>query len=288
VKALHNASAIDWVLHVGDISYADDYAGNIYEYVWDQWFKRMDPLPASVPYMVGPGNHEFSCMHPLCAVYSANFTAYNHRFRMPGPESGSNTSMFYSFDYSLAHFISLSSETDYPYAPYAAQFGDQLAWLERDLKKAASARSPARPWIIVFAHRPIYTSNAEYFGEPVGYAKYLQDSFEDLLNKYGVDLYIGAHEHSYERNYAIYRAQVMSKDYVNPGAPAYVVAGAAGCIEGLDPWPSVHMPRWTAARYNEDMGYATLDIQPTTMTWKYHSARDGVVRDRFTITKTPR
>jgi hypothetical protein len=24
--------------------------------------------------------------------------------------------MFYSFDYSLAHFISLSSETDYPYA----------------------------------------------------------------------------------------------------------------------------------------------------------------------------
>lgn len=61
--------------------YADDYAGNIYEYVWDQWFKRMDPLPASLPYMVGPGNHEFSCMHPLCAVYSANFTAYNHRFR---------------------------------------------------------------------------------------------------------------------------------------------------------------------------------------------------------------
>jgi hypothetical protein len=166
VKALHNASAIDWVLHVGDISYslphaamrtrphvliawdrsvryADDYAGNIYEYVWDQWFKRMDPLPASVPYMVGPGNHEFSCMHPLCAVYSSNFTAYNHRFRynaalvgallhaytcvliitinrrldrMPGLESGSNTSMFYSFDYALAHFISLSSETDYPYA----------------------------------------------------------------------------------------------------------------------------------------------------------------------------
>ena len=35
---------------------------------------------------------------------------------MPGLESGSNTSMFYSFDYSLAHFISLSSETDYPYA----------------------------------------------------------------------------------------------------------------------------------------------------------------------------
>jgi hypothetical protein len=286
VKDLVNSSAIDWVLHVGDISYADDYAGNIYEYVWDRWFQRMDPLPASVPYMVGPGNHEFSCMHPLCAVYSANFTAYNHRFRMPGPESGSNTSMFYSFDYSLAHFISLSSETDYPYAPYASQFGNQLAWLERDLKQAASARSASRPWIIVFAHRPIYTSNAEYFDQPVGYAKYLQDSFEDLLHKYGVDLYIGAHEHSYERGYAIYRGQIVSKDYVNAGAPAYVVAGAAGCLEGLDPWPSARMPGWTATRYNDDMGYATLDIQPTTMTWTYRSSRDGVVRDRFTITKT--
>lgn len=50
----------------------------------------------------------------------------------------------------------------------------------------------------------------------------------DLLHKYGVDLYIGAHEHSYERGYAIYRGQVVSMDYVNPGAPAYVVAGAAG------------------------------------------------------------
>jgi len=33
---------------------------------------------------------------------------------MPGEESGSNTSMYYSFDYSWAHFVSISSETDYP------------------------------------------------------------------------------------------------------------------------------------------------------------------------------
>lgn len=46
------------------------------------------------------------------------------------------------------------------------------------------------------------------------------------------------------------------------------------------------MPPWTAARYNEDMGYATLDFQPTTMTWSYYSSSDGVLRDSFTITKT--
>ena len=65
-----------------------------------------------------------------------------------------------------------------------------------------------------------------------------------LLNKYGVDLYIGAHEHSYERGYAIYRGQVVSKDYVNAGAPAYVVAGAAGVRA---PPPTLHESRYSIA-----------------------------------------
>jgi hypothetical protein len=45
------------------------------------------------------------------------------------------------------------------------------------------------PSITVFAHRPIYTSNAEYFGEPVGYAKYLQDSFEGAKMVGGLDCF---------------------------------------------------------------------------------------------------
>ncbi len=52
--------------------------------------------------------------------------------------------------------------------------------------------------------------------------------FIELFHKYGVDLYVGAHEHSYERLYAICRNQVVSKDYVNPGATSYIVSGAAG------------------------------------------------------------
>lgn len=49
---------------------------------------------------------------------------------MPGWESGSNTSMFYSFDYGLAHFVSISSETDYPFAYVFLPFrGADDAWL---------------------------------------------------------------------------------------------------------------------------------------------------------------
>jgi hypothetical protein len=44
----------DFVLHVGDISYA---VGN--GAIWDQWFEEVEPIARAVPYHVCPGNHEF-------------------------------------------------------------------------------------------------------------------------------------------------------------------------------------------------------------------------------------
>ena len=47
--------------------------------------------------------------------------------RVPAPESGSNTNMWYSFDYANVHFVSIDTETDYPKAPFnVSDFGDQL------------------------------------------------------------------------------------------------------------------------------------------------------------------
>jgi hypothetical protein len=41
------------VIHSGDISYADGYEPH-----WDDFFNKIQPIAASVPYMVSPGNHE--------------------------------------------------------------------------------------------------------------------------------------------------------------------------------------------------------------------------------------
>jgi hypothetical protein len=70
--------------------------------------------------MVAPGNHEASCHEfgdIFCPVPFTNFTAYNYRFRMPAVESGSGTNMWSSFDYGMAHFIMIDTETDVPKAP---------------------------------------------------------------------------------------------------------------------------------------------------------------------------
>jgi hypothetical protein len=100
--------------------------------------------------MTCPGNHEASC-HDYgnfeCPDSLKNFTAYRNRYRMPGLESGGAGNMWYSFNYSSVHFVSVDTETDFLFSPEgrgtlwnAGPFGDQLGWLENDLKQADNAR----------------------------------------------------------------------------------------------------------------------------------------------------
>src|SRR5688572_23316083 len=91
------------------------------------------------------GNHEASCDHQGCEWYSKNFTAYNFKFRMPGlEENGSNSNMWYSLDYSYAHFVSFSAETDYPNA---------YTHLNSLLQTVSSTDAPTSPWNATHATR---------------------------------------------------------------------------------------------------------------------------------------
>ncbi|KAF1779547.1 Metallo-dependent phosphatase-like [Phytophthora cactorum] len=74
---------------------------------------------------------------------------------MPSKEVGGTLNMWYSFEHGPIHFTSISSETDYKGEPsneFAdpprnGHFGDQLAWVEADLKKADANR--AMPWLLL-------------------------------------------------------------------------------------------------------------------------------------------
>jgi hypothetical protein len=278
----------DFVWHIGDISYADDYPGGLYEEVWDQWFKQMEPAMRVAPYMVLPGNHEEDCKHEGCK-FSRNFTAYNHRFKMPGAESGSNTNMFYSYNYANIHFVSISTETDFPGAPEPSTFGDQLAWLENDLKVANSMRS-IYPWILVAGHRPVYSSvhGESEDGKPIKEALKIQAAMEHLFHKYKVDLFICGHVHSYERTYPTYKSEVKSQSYHNAEDTAYVVIGTGGNTEGFSKdWTKT--PKWSAAKFDKDYGYALMSIyqehSKNVLEWHFYSATDNVVQDNFRMVK---
>jgi hypothetical protein len=135
---------------------------------------------------------------------------------MPGNESGGVGNFWYSFDYGLAHFVSIDGETDFPNSPEypfvadlsgnethptedetyitdSGPFGtidgsykvntayQQYNWLSNDL---ASVDRTKTPWVIVMSHRPMYSS------EVSSYQKYVRAAFQSLLLKNGVDAYL--------------------------------------------------------------------------------------------------
>ena len=223
-----------FVIHAGDLSYANNYPN--YEDVWNKWFSLVDPVISRVPYQVSPGNHEVSCSSPSCLKSTEDFVDFKYKFEMPGNENGSNTNMFYSYNYQNVHFVSISTETDYPNSPKKENFGnkkDQLLWLENDLIQANLPENrKKRPFIVCYGHRPIYTGNAEKNNQPNKYAKEIQRSFEPLFQKYNVDFFFTGHVHNYQRNYPVYNNLVTSKDYNNYASTIHIISGAAGQHEG--------------------------------------------------------
>ena len=191
---------IDLFWHVGDLAYADDWAdlNMTYEQAQETWMTRMTDIWNTRPYMMCPGNHEATCSEEtpeICPEGQRNFTSYRERFRMPAVESGAVNNMYFSFDYGLVHFISIDTEVSYPDSPEgpgtwgnAGPFGDQLAWLAADLKKAVANRKNV-PWILVSGHRPFYSSSAD------GLWPASQQYFEPLFVQYAVDIVYWGHIH---------------------------------------------------------------------------------------------
>ncbi|KAE8910280.1 hypothetical protein PF010_g10495 [Phytophthora fragariae] len=304
---------IDFIYHIGDISYADDdylvasqMSGFFYEEVYNKWMNSLAPVMSVVPYMVLVGNHEAECHSPACQVSKAkkdmlgNYTAYNARFKMPYEESDGTLNMWHSFDHGPLHFTSLSSETDYPNAPTNAftltnkngGFGDQLSWIEADLKKAHANRAKVS-WIIVGMHRPLYdVAGCDDNGVPTDQNANVQSAFEALFIKYKVDVVLTGHQHYYECQLPIANNKAVMdgvsddhKTYDNPQAPVYILTGAAGSVENLKAAPAGTAP-WNAAVDYKHFGYSTLEANRTMVSWKFVSASDKSVTDDFRMYKT--
>ncbi|XP_042296608.1 acid phosphatase type 7 [Sceloporus undulatus] len=269
----------DMVLHVGDFAYDFDTNNAL---VGDAFMRKIEAVAALVPYMTCPGNHE----------EKYNFSNYRNRFSMPG----NTESLWYSWDIGPAHIISFSTEV-YFYLEYGRELvAKQFQWLEQDLQEATKPEQRKEcPWIITMGHRPMYCSNNDKDDctQHESIVRCGLDShqygLEDLFYKYGVDLELWAHEHSYERLWPLYNYKVYNGSteapYTNPGAPVHIITGSAGCQERLDPF--VPEPRdWSAVRI-EDYGYTRMQILNRTHLWleQVSDDKNGKVMDRIWLIK---
>ncbi|BFZ07355.1 hypothetical protein BsWGS_10394 [Bradybaena similaris] len=248
----------DGILHVGDFAYDMDVDN---ARVGDEFMRQIEPLASRLPYMTCPGNHEMAY----------NFSNYRNRFWMPGDD---NKQMYYSFTMGPVRFISLSTELI-----FFPQYGlvpivEHYKWLERELIEANKPENRAQqPWVITFGHRPMYCSNDDnddcthhesLIRVGIPFLHIL--GWEPLFYKYGVDIALWAHEHSYERLWPVYNREVFNgsyeEPYTNPGAPVHIITGSAGCKEKHDNFDK-KVDDWSAFR-SDDYGYTRMKVINST------------------------
>jgi len=246
----------NFILHVGDIAYD---RGN--ETVWNVFFNEIQPYANHIPYMTCVGNED----------HAYNFSGYRNRFVMPSQAEGETVPMFYSFDYSFVHVVSISTEAGAePYQPGTQQY----KWLVNDLKKAHA--NPNTPWIIVIGHRPMYCSSNDYYDCGM-WGPSVREIFEPIFQKYNVDLYLSGHVHSYERTTHVYNGTVQDS------GTTHVMIGMGGA--GLTHKWTDPKPEWSVERIIA-YGLVQLDVGEHALNFQLLGTQNGTnTLDEFTLEK---
>ena len=252
-KALYNTmDEYDMIIHVGDIAYdLNNHA--------DDFMHMIEPISSIKPYMTTPGNHE--AMN--------NFTYYKALFNNPR--------LFYSFNIGSAHFISFSSEFLFNpqlYSNYNVM--EQYKWLQHTLRENINATIK-----IAYAHRPMYCSlygqhdrcivDTEIMRKGMSYDGNTRIApLEELLHKYGIDIYFAGHIHSYERTKPMYDKH----NSIDIKGIVHILNGVGGSREGLDQSKTIN-PSWLAY-HNTTYGFGILNIKEKDVNWRqYATSKDG-------------
>lgn len=141
---------------------------------WDLFFKCARPYSPCIPFAFTLGNHDdMGSNQPMYRKYFS--------FNDPGEP------LYYSFNYSMLHFVSIPIPWGNP--SEFTKFGF-MNWLEDDLNKSKDMK-----YKLVTFHCPLLSSG--FFGRN----RFLEENLHPLLDEYNVTLVISGHSHHYERCY---------------------------------------------------------------------------------------
>jgi hypothetical protein len=255
LAARMTTDVFDLSLHTGDVVYGSPtmQGGGSYAQ-YDPWFFDVyGPWLRSRPFFPAIGNHDDEVQE--ARPYRDLFVLPEH-----GAASGygDHAERFYSFDYGPVHFVAIDTELAFR---DPARRQAQLAWLEQDLA------ATSMPWRVAYMHRSPYTA-----GEHHGSDLAVRQLISPILEKYGVQLALTAHEHTYERT-------IPLQEHSTIGGPVtYIVTGGGGA-----PLYPAGTARWTAVSasvHHYVRGHAdtcALSLEAVNL--------DGAVFDRVSLNR---
>lgn len=204
----HGQNPFDLAILAGDNIYNNGEFEKI-NAVFEQPYQPL--LQQGVKFYACLGNHDIrSANGDLQVKYAA--------FNMQG--------RYYTFRRESVQFFALDTNDN-------ADWKNQLVWLEKELSQSTA------PWKVVFGHHQIYSSGIYGLNQP--FIKTLTPMFQ----KYGVQLYINGHEHSYERTRSI-------------NGTTYLICGAGA---GTRPVGRSEWTEYSASR----LSFATFDVYEDRM-----------------------
>jgi 3',5'-cyclic AMP phosphodiesterase CpdA len=224
--------------------------------LWEQFFYSGGWILGMMPIVATPGNHEYYRIQGQTPTFSKH---WNQIFALPptGPTEKFNNRVYY-YDYQGVRFISIDSP--------AMQYDEQDSKLILDWLDNVLANNPNR-WTIVFTHFPVYNcslgrDNPEYI-----------QKVRPIYEKYGVDLVLQGHDHTYCRGQNLENAGSEAKNY-----PVYVVSVAGPKMYGLG-------TRFWSDRVGSNIQlYQHITIDNDSLVYKSFSVT-GDLYDGFTLVK---
>ena len=215
-------------LHAGDITYADSSgSGSTTDTytasVWDDWFKQVENVAKSIPWMVASGNHDME------AVYSPNgYGGLEARFTQP-TSGAPGCPTTYSFRYGNVAILSLDANdvSNEITANRGYSGGAQTSWLGATLQ--GYRNDPTIDFIVCYFHHCAYATITSHTSEGG-----VRDLWSPVFDTWSVDLVVNGHNHCYERTDPIRAGAPTRETPIGSTTNAlvdgttYVCAGAGG------------------------------------------------------------
>ena len=261
-----NTQSPELILGLGDYSYESSA---------DCWLDALVPIydpnnPNANNMQISIGNHENSA--------SEDFNTYLNAFSLTR-----QFGQVYSFNFNNVHFLSMATEISY------SSGSSQNVFVKNDL--AAAAANPNIDWIIVYFHKPMYSSPSSC--SSCSGESSLRDIYHPIFDQYGVDIVLEGHTHDYQRSFPIkFNSNSKSNpiitdtnrnNYIDPAGQIHAIVGTGGVnFHSLNSQNS-----FIAFQQSNRFGHLNIDIQNngTNLIGKFISNEGGIL-DQFTISKS--
>lgn len=221
---------------------------------WGEWFAAGAWIQASVPSIPAPGNHEYERgddeVRRLSHYWRPQFTLPTH-----GP-AGLDETVYY-IDYQGVRIVALNSNE---------RLEEQAEWLDDVLADNPNA------WTVVTFHHPVF-SVARGRDNPE-----LRRLWKPLFDRYGVDLAMQGHDHTYGRGQNV--GEGLTAQDQRTGT-VYAVS-----VSGPKMYSVADGTEWMDRRAEDTQLYQVIHVAGDTLRYEARTVTGGLY-DAFDLVRRP-